>query len=167
MSGDFNDLYDENSIKYKWKSFQVFCKFFYYETLSQIGRDLYDHLRGFKYYLEKVERPQIETFLNEDSEYLDKILPWVVLFGLQTKLSEKIGDLMDVRMQEFIVGNWDISSVLVLSNLISNVRDNEISPRSNDSFDRDSDRGSGGGSSGSSDSWSSGGWGWWGWVDSW
>ncbi len=24
LSGDFNDLYDENSIKYKWKSFQVF-----------------------------------------------------------------------------------------------------------------------------------------------
>lgn len=52
-----------------------------------------------------MERPQIEAFLKEDPEYLDKILPWVVLFGLQTKLSEQIGDLMDVRMQEFIVGN--------------------------------------------------------------
>ena len=167
LSGDFDDLYDENSIKYKWKSLQVFCKFFYYETLSKTGRDLYDHLRGFKYYLEKVERPQIETFLNEDTEYLDKILPWVVLFGLQTKLSEKIGDLMDLRTQKFIVENWDISSILVLSNLTSNIRANEISPRSNDSFGRDSDRWSGGGSSGSSDSWTSGGWGWWGWWDSW
>lgn len=105
LSGDFDDLYDENSIKYKWKSLQVFCKFFYYETLSKTGRDLYDHLRGFKYYLEKVERPQIETFLNEDPEYLDKILPWVVLFGLQNKLAKQIEDLMQQTMQQWGAGN--------------------------------------------------------------
>lgn len=83
-------MYDANAITYKWKSIEVFWKFFYYETLSQKGKDLYDELRGFKFFLEKVERPQIEAFLKEDPEYLDKILPWVVLFGLQTKLSEKI-----------------------------------------------------------------------------
>ena len=158
-------LYNQNAGNRKWRSFEIFLRFFYYETLSQKGKDLYDELRGFKYYLEKVERPQIEAFLKEDPEYLDKILPWVVLFGLQTKLSEKIGDLMNARMQDFVDGNKDTSSMLILSKLVSNVRSNEKNPMSK--RDRDSDRGSGGGSSGSFGSGSSGWGGWWGGGDSW
>ena len=61
---------------------------------------------------------------------------------------------MNARMQDFVDGNKDTSSMLILSKLVSNVRSNEKNPMSK--RDRDSDRGSGGGSSGSFGSGSSG-----------
>lgn len=139
---------------------------FYYMTLNSEGRSLYGQLRGFKYYLETVERPQIELLLKDDPEYINKILPWVVLFGLQNKLAKQIEDLMQQTMQQWGAGNWDLSAMKIMTGLASCVDSNDHKPISSSS-DHDSDRGSGGGSSGSSDSWSSGGWGWGGWGDSW
>ena len=139
---------------------------FYYTTLNSEGRALYDQLRGFKYYLETVERPQIELLLKDDPEYINKILPWIVLFGLQNKLAKQIEDLMQQTIQQWGTGDWDLSAMKIMTGLNSCVYSNDHKPISSSS-DHDSDRGSGGGSSGSSDSWSSGGWGWWGWGDSW
>ena len=78
---------------------------FYYTTLNSEGRALYDQLRGFKYYLETVERPQIELLLKDDPEYINKILPWVVLFGLQNKLAKQIEDLMQQTIQQWGTGD--------------------------------------------------------------
>lgn len=139
---------------------------FYYTTLNSEGRALYDQLRGFKYYLETVERPQIELLLKDDPEYINKILPWIVLFGLQNKLAKQIEDLMQQTIQQWGTGDWDLSAMKIMTGLTSCVYSNDHKPVSSSS-DHDSDRGSGGGSSGSSDSWSSGGWGWWGGGDSW
>ena len=139
---------------------------FYYMTLNSEGRALYDQLRGFKYYLETVERPQIELLLKDDPEYINKILPWVVLLGLQNKLAKQIEDLMQQTIQQWGAGDWDLSAMKIMTGLASCVDSNDHKPVSSSS-DHDSDRGSWGGSSGSSDSWTSGGWGWWGWGDSW
>lgn len=139
---------------------------FYYTTLNQEGRALYDQLRGFKYYLETVERPQIELLLKDDPEYINKILPWIVLFGLQNKLAKQIEDLMQQTIQQWGAGDWDLSAMKIMTGLASCVDSNDHKPVSSSS-DHDSDRGSWGGSSGSSDSGSSGGWGWWGGGDSW
>ena len=139
---------------------------FYYTTLNQEGRALYDQLRGFKYYLETVERPQIELLLKDDPEYINKILPWVVLFGLQNKLAKQIEDLMQQTIQQWGAGNWDLSTMKIMTGLAFCVDSNDHKPISSSS-DHDSDRGSGGGSSGSSDSGSSGWGGWWGGGDSW
>lgn len=78
---------------------------FYYTTLNSEGRALYDQLRGLKYYLETVERPQIELLLKDDPEYINKILPWVVLFGLQNKLAKQIEDLMQQTIQQWGAGD--------------------------------------------------------------
>lgn len=74
-------------------------------TLNSEGRSLYDQLRGFKYYLETVERPQIELLLKDDPEYINKILPWIVLFGLQNKLAKQIEDLMQQTIQQWGTGD--------------------------------------------------------------
>jgi hypothetical protein len=51
-------------------------------------------MRGYKEFLEKVERPVIESELKNDPEYINKLLPWAVLFGLETKLLARIEDLL-------------------------------------------------------------------------
>ena len=116
--------------------------------------------------METVERPQIELLLKDDPEYINKILPWVVLFGLQNKLAKQIEDLMQQTIQQWGTGDWDLSAMKIMTGLNSCVYSNDHKPVSSSS-DHASDRGSWGGSSGSSDSGTSGGWGWWGGGDSW
>ena len=57
-------------------------------------------MRGYKEFLEKVERPVIESELKNDPEYINKLLPWAVLFGLETKLLTRIEDLLQTTSQK-------------------------------------------------------------------
>jgi len=43
--------------------------------------------------------------LKDDPEYINKILPWIVLFGLQNKLAKQIEDLMQQTIQQWGTGD--------------------------------------------------------------
>lgn len=49
---------------------------------SQKGLDTYRHLLGYKEFIQKVEKDKIGHFLKQDPLFLDKILPYAVLFDL-------------------------------------------------------------------------------------
>ena len=49
---------------------------------KQKGLDTYRHLLGYKEFIKKVEKDKIEYFLKQDPFFLDKILPYAVLFDL-------------------------------------------------------------------------------------
>ena len=49
---------------------------------TQKGLDTYRHLLGYKEFIEKVDKDKIAYFLKQDPFFLDKILPYAVLFGL-------------------------------------------------------------------------------------
>ena len=62
-------------------------------------------MRGYKAFLEKVERPVIESELKNDPDYINKILPWAVLFGLETKLLSRIEDLLQASAKDWYSSN--------------------------------------------------------------
>ncbi len=74
---------------------RVFKKY----TLTEKGEQLFEEMRGWKEYLQKVERPVIEQELKNDPDFINKILPWAVLFGIETKLLAIIGDLVQDAAQ--------------------------------------------------------------------
>ena len=49
---------------------------------KQKGLDTYRHLLGYKEFIQKVEKDKIGHFLKQDPLFLDKILPYAVLFDL-------------------------------------------------------------------------------------
>lgn len=73
--------------------------FFKRKTLTEKWEKLFEELRGFKEYLLKVERPVIEAELKNDPDYINKILPWAVLFWVDTKLLSVIGNLLQETAQ--------------------------------------------------------------------
>jgi uncharacterized membrane protein len=46
------------------------------------GAKILQYLLGFKDFIQKVEANKIKLFLEKDAEYLDKVLPYAVLFGI-------------------------------------------------------------------------------------
>ena len=49
---------------------------------KQKGLNTYRHLLGYKEFIQKVEKDKIEYFIKQDPYFLDKILPYAVLFDL-------------------------------------------------------------------------------------
>ena len=122
------------------------------KTLTPEWEILFEQMRGYKEFLEKVERPVIESELKNDPEYINKLLPWAVLFGLETKLLTRIEDLLQTSSKnryDSNNGRWlNVASFMAMS---SAIQTNSVAP---------SRWGSGFWGSGSS--WWGGGWGGWG-----
>jgi hypothetical protein len=51
-------------------------------------------MRGYKDFLEKVERPALDAELKKDPNFLNMILPWAVLFGVETRLLKMCEDIL-------------------------------------------------------------------------
>lgn len=64
------------------------------QKLTPEWKILYEKIRWYMTYLDKVERPVLEQFIKDNPNYIDKILPRAALFGLETKLCEKVKDLL-------------------------------------------------------------------------
>lgn len=62
------------------------------------------YLLGFRDFIEKVEKDRIKLFLNQDPNYLDKVLPYAVLFGVSEHWMEFYVDL-DVDTPYWYSGN--------------------------------------------------------------
>jgi uncharacterized membrane protein YgcG len=54
------------------------------DTLTLKGVQAKWHLLGLKEFIDKADKDKIKFFLQEDSKYLDKMLPYAVLFGLNS-----------------------------------------------------------------------------------
>ncbi|MEI7477064.1 MAG: hypothetical protein WCJ81_00460 [bacterium] len=55
---------------------------------------MFEQLRGYKEFLEKVERPVIEKELQSNPDFINTILPRAILFGVETNLLGMIEDLL-------------------------------------------------------------------------
>ncbi len=118
--------------------------------LTPEGEDIFEQLRGYKEFLEKVERPVIEAELKNDPDYINKLLPWAVLFGLETTLLKKIEDLVAEYSR-----NWyhsetgSLLNIATFTTMNTYINSCSVAPRSSSWF---------------------GGWGgssWWGWGGGW
>ncbi len=55
----------------------------YVGTLSPKGKEVRNHLVGFKEFLKRVKKDEVKKRKKEDPEYIDKVLPYMVLFGIE------------------------------------------------------------------------------------
>ncbi len=141
-------------------------------TLTEKGEKLFEEMRGWKEYLQKVERPVIDQELKKDPDFINKILPWAVLFGIETRLLTVIGDLVQASAQWWY-SSYDGTMLdpLAFKRMNSSISSSTVGPQS---YSLDwfswggwwsswfSSWGGGGGGW-----WSSGWWGWWGGGGSW
>ena len=72
----------------------------------QKGLDTYRHLLGYKEFIQKVEKDKIEHLLKQDPFFLDKILPYAVLFDL-SKHWLNFYSILDTEQPKWYHGNID------------------------------------------------------------
>ncbi len=75
-------------------------------TLTFKGALAKRHLLGLKEFIDKADKDKIKYFLKEDKKYLDKMLPYAVLFGLNKHWLELYQEL-DAPMPDWYSGSWD------------------------------------------------------------
>ena len=131
--------------------------------LTESGAELVSKILWYREFLKSCDENKLKTFLEQDPLYFDKILPYAVVFGIETELIEKVHKVMDelwLTSQMNYIELGDLGDTLLTlarystplesSKEFSNFYDS-ISSYSSDSWF----------SSGSSFSW------WWGWFSSW
>ena len=132
---------------------------------------LISHILWYREFLKTCEENKLKKFLKEDPLYFDKVLPYVVVFWLETELIEKIKPIMEEMkiVSTSFISNIDLSynSISAISDVASKFWNYSSNSSSWSSYDSDSwwDSWS------SFDSWWSSfdswwGWGWW-WWSSW
>ncbi len=110
------------------------------------GNELYQKLAGFKEFITMVEKPRLEQFLKEDKDYVDKVLPFAIVFDVADKWKDKLKDL-DIPPPNWYAGNYSgFTTYMFLSSL-----NRSMNTMSENFYSTPSSSGSSGGS------WSSGG----------
>ncbi len=61
----------------------IFAK--YIDKLSPEWKELYEHVLGYKKYLEAVEKPKLQQLIKDDPQYFEKVLPYAVALGMETE----------------------------------------------------------------------------------
>ncbi len=81
-----------------------------YYKLSEKWKEILAEIYWFKYFLEACDEKKIKTFLEQDSEYLDKIMPYAVALWVETEIVDSISpDILDwINSNRYL---WDLSSL--------------------------------------------------------
>jgi len=132
------------------------------EVFTSQWKILYDHVAGYKLFLQQVEKDKLQAFLDQDPLYFDKVLPFAVVLWVQDTFLKKITPLLKEVPSWYV---WNTSL-----NAFSRALATQTSYTNQAATYTPSSWHSSGGSSFSwwgSSGWFSGGWGWWGWWWSW
>ncbi len=122
------------------------------KELTSEWSEIFEHLRGYKEYLSKVEQPVIEQELKANPDFINKILPWAVLFGVETRLLKMMEEVLK-NIQWYQANDGTYLTAHTFSTMNKSFATYSVPPRSSGS----SSFGGGGGFSW----WGRGGW-WWG-----
>lgn len=159
----FGDLVKENLYTSKMKFLQL-----HYNVTAK-GNTLFEHIRWYKFYLEKVEKKVLSNELKNNPDLVNTLLPWATLFGQESKILEIVEELMIpiswYDHDESISWISDSFSTLTTWLVMSAVSPSHWSD--SNSWWSDWSSSSDSGFSSSSWGWSSGWWGWGGWGGSW
>ena len=119
---------------------------------------LKSHILWYKEFLHACDENKLRLFLQQDPLYFDKILPYAIVFWLETELLKKIGPIFEEMNMESSV-YWNMNSIRTINHIISSSAKHSVPPQSSTSYSSSSwfSRGS------SFWWWFSHGWGgWWG-----
>lgn len=137
--------------------FELFSKWWSKLKETEEWAELISHVLWYRKFLKACDENKLRSFLKQDPLYFDKILPYAVVFWLDTELIKKIEPIMHEMNIKSSWYNEDFHSISMINNIISNSATSSVSSSSSSS----SYSSSGWFSSGSSFSW------WWGWFSSW
>ncbi len=70
------------------------------------GAQIHNHLLGLKEFVTRVEKDRIRRFLEQDPHYLDRLLPYAILFGV-TDAWRELYDEFQVPAPVWFVGDFD------------------------------------------------------------
>ena len=75
--------------------FAVACLVFLYPMLkrSTRGTEIYEHLRGFREFIKRADKPRLERLLKDDPSYFDKTLPYAIAFNMAKTWGSKFDGL--------------------------------------------------------------------------
>ena len=59
-------------------------------TLSEKWKEVLAEIYWYKYFLETCDEKKIKTFLKEDPEYLDKVMPYAIAIWVETEIIKKV-----------------------------------------------------------------------------
>ena len=133
------------------------------KNLDETGKwaKLISHILWYRQFLKTCDENKLKLFLQQDPLYFDKILPYAIVFWLETELIKKIMPIMKEMDISSSIYSWDL---LVLSETCSDISSSLHSYNTSSSYSSDSWWDSGSSfDSGWSDFSSGWGWGWWGW----
>jgi len=78
--------------------FFVWYKYFKFITRkTKEGKKLHEHLMWYKDFIKHVEEPMLKAFLKQDPNYIDKLLPYAVVFGLDTAFLKKAESILTTK----------------------------------------------------------------------
>ena len=138
-----------------------------YPSITEKGMQYKNHILWYKQFLETVDVPVLEKFLQQDPLYFDKIMPYAVALWLDTFLIKKFEPLLKKMNLPTPVVSKEIFSINDILCALANNSSKNPHDSSSSSYDRDSWFSSWSSRDSGSSSWSSwGGW-WWGGGRSW
>jgi len=137
-----------------------------YENLSITNKwkSILPEIYWYKKFIESCEEPQLRKFIEEDPNYINKVLPYAVALWLETKLMKVVIPIYQEKWYNFDWYNWDLTKLTDTMNIISSSSREYHESSSWGSYSSDSWFSGWSSFSGWWSSFSSGwgGW-WWGW----
>lgn len=103
-----------------------------FKELTVQWSEVFEHLRGYKEYLSKVEQPVLESELKADPDFINKILPWAVLFGIETRLLKMVEDVLK-QVTWYNSNDWTYLTYHTFNNMNKSFASFSVPPRSSGS----------------------------------
>ena len=132
-------------------------------SISSKWKKILSEIYWYKKFIESCEEPQLKKFIEEDPDYINKVLPYAAALWLETKLMKAVIPIYEEKWYNFYWYDWDLSTFTKTMNSISSSSHEYHQSSSWGNYSSDSwwDSGSSFDSGWSDfDSWW--GWGWWG-----
>lgn len=110
------------SIKLSWQHYYMNAWWigwlFGYKKPTEEWIKIFAHLRGYRDFIEHVEKDKIQEFLNQDPLFVDKILPWAIIFGCESTLLKQLESVASRHQPTRYVGNT--FSYVSMNHMINN-----------------------------------------------
>jgi len=141
-------------------------KLWNYEKLrvTDKWKQILSEIYWYKKFIESCEEPQLRKFIEEDPDYINKVLPYAVALWLETKLMKVVIPIYQEKWYNLDWYGWDLTTLTSAMSTISSSSHEYHESKSSGSYSSDSwwDSWSSFDSGWSSfDSWWWGGGGWW------
>ena len=93
-----NDIFEDNLslVKFIIESISIILLILFLGIMNKrtkYGTQILGRIRGFKYFLETVEKPKLEELVMNDPEYFYNILPYTYVLGVSNKWMKKFEDI--------------------------------------------------------------------------